>query len=331
MKIDRLPSGSYRVRKTVNKKQFSLTFDHKPTKADIEIALADAIQRNNQAHGIDVSFDQAARLYIDSKTNVLSPSTIGGYESILRLLPEWFKNKKIDEIEQRDINSLVNELTKDKSPKTVHNFHGFVSAVFGAYRPSLVISTHLPQKIKKEPYIPSDDEVKAILEHSKGTRYYIPLVLMCYGLRRSEVLALTPEDIEGDIVHINKALVKNKDNEMVIKTTKTTQSTRDIYIPQDVADMIREQGYVYRGSPHRITQYLYETEDKLGIEHFSCHKLRHFFASKLSSMDGISESDILALGGWSTSNVMKTVYRHSMMREKQKKETADKLRNELFS
>lgn len=41
-------------------------------------------------------------------------------------------------------------------------------------------------------------------------------------------------------------------------------------------------------------------------------KLRHYFASKMSSMN-IPEADIMRMGGWETDYVMKGVYRHSMM------------------
>lgn len=53
--------------------------------------------------------------------------------------------------------------------------------------------------------IPSDDEVRKILEHAKGTGYEIPLILTCYGLRKSEICVLTSEDIDGDVVSITKA------------------------------------------------------------------------------------------------------------------------------
>ena len=36
MKVQKLPSGSYRVQKTINGKRRSFTFDHKPTQKEIE-------------------------------------------------------------------------------------------------------------------------------------------------------------------------------------------------------------------------------------------------------------------------------------------------------
>lgn len=44
---------------------------------------------------------------------------------------------------------------------------------------------------------------------------------------------------------------------------------------------------------------------------FSLHKLRHYFASYMSSLN-IPEADILEMGGWETDYVMKNVYRHTM-------------------
>lgn len=231
-----------------------------------------------------------------------------------------------------DIDRLVNELSRDKSPKTVRNYHGFITAVLGRFSPNLKISTTLPQKVKSEPYTPSQEDVKKILETVKDTQYEIPITLACYGMRRSEICALKPEDIDGDIVHINKALVLDENKQWVVKTTKTTESTRDIIIPVELADKIRKRGYVYKGHPNTLYDCLKRTEKNLGIQHFSLHKLRHYFASQMSAL-GVPEADILKMGGWETDHVMKSVYRHSMMdkEEQAKREAAEKLWNSLLS
>ena len=317
MKIEKLPSGSYRVRKTNNKKTYTLIFDSKPTQSEVTKALSDLISKDTPTDS--TTFKICAEKYIDSKKNVLSPSTIKEYSSMCRRLSGWFIDMKISSIEQKHINKQINELALDKKPKTVACMHGFMSAVLGVYRPDLNISTRLPQKAKNEPYIPTDDDVKKILANVKGTEFEIPIILACYGMRRGEICALQVDDIENDIVHINKSLVQNEKKEWVVKSTKTTESTRDIVIPMNVADKIREQGYVYKGFPGSISNHLSKVEAQLGIPHFSIHKLRHYFASKLSSMN-VPEADILKLGGWETDHVMKRVYRHSMMdKETEKK------------
>lgn len=208
----------------------------------------------------------------------------------------------------------------------------FLTAVLGTYCPSLKINTTLPQKVKSEPYTPSQGDVKRILAEIKGSQFEIPITLACYGMRRSEICALTPEDIEGDVIHINKALVQDENKKWVIKTTKTTESTRSIIIPQELAEKIKDQGYVYRGHPGNITKHLERIEDKLEIPRFPLHKLRHYFASQMSAL-GVPEADILKMGGWETDHVMKSVYRHSMMdkEEQAKREAAEKLQKTLFS
>lgn len=331
MKIEKLPSGSYRIRKMYKGKAYTVIFDCKPTQKEAIQAMAKELEKAQTKHD-SMSFQSAAESYVDMKRNVLSPRTIKEYSETTKRLPEWFLKLHVSDITQIEINRLVNGLSKDKSPKTVRNYHGFVSAVLGTFQPSLKISTTLPQKIKNEPYAPSQDDVRRILEDAKGTAYEIPIALACYGMRRSEICALRAEDVEGDVVHINKALVLDENKKWVVKTTKTTESTRDIIIPSSLAEKIKSQGYIFKGYPEAITKYMSRAEKKLGIPHFTLHKLRHYFASQMSSL-GIPEEDILRMGGWETAHVMKSVYRHSMMEKEEtaKREASGRLENLLFN
>lgn len=110
----------------------------------------------------------------------------------MRQIPDNFMKKNIDDITMIDVQTEINRLSKKCSPKSVSNHHGFISAVLGVFRPNLKLTTTLPQKVKNEPYIPSDNKMRKILEYSQGTEYEIPILLACYGLRRSEICALTP-------------------------------------------------------------------------------------------------------------------------------------------
>ncbi|MCI8996861.1 MAG: tyrosine-type recombinase/integrase [Lachnospiraceae bacterium] len=96
--------------------------------------------------------------------------------------------------------------------------------------------------------------------------------------------------------------------------------------------MIRSHGYIYRGHPNSISKYLESIEEKLGIPHFTIHKLHHYFASRMGTLN-VPDADIMRMGGWETDHVMKSIYRHSMMarNEKAKREAADKLGEVLFS
>lgn len=310
MKIEKLPSGSYRLRKMYKGQTYSVTFDGKPTQKEAVLAMAKELEKVQEKH-TSLTFKTAGEKYIENKRNILSPSTIRDYVTIMHQIPDAFLNMNIYDITAIDVQGEINRLAKKCSPKTVRNHHGFISAVLGAFYPNLKLTTTLPQKVKNEQYIPSDDDIKNLLEYIKGTEYEIPVILACYGLRRSEICALTTNDIEGDIVHITKAKVLNENKEWIIKSTKTTASTRDIIIPIEIVHKIQEKGYIYKGHPGHITEFLHSAQAKVNIPQFSLHKLRHYFASKMSAMN-VPEEDIMRFGGWETDYVMKGVYRHAM-------------------
>lgn len=331
MKIEKLPSGSYRVRKMYKGQSYTIVFDYKPTQKEVLQAIAAELDKC-QGKTQHMTFRQAAEKYVQAKENVLSPRTVKEYSEIPNRLSEQFCNLLISDITPLIVQREINDLAKTKSPKTVRNYHGFISAVLGTFRPELNISTTLPQKIKNEPYVPSDDDIKRILERAAGTRYEIPILLACYGMRRSEICALTLDDINDDVITINKAMVLDKNKKWVTKTTKTTESARTIVVPLEITDKIMEQGYVYKGHPNSISDYLAAEQENLGMPHFTLHKLRHYFASKLSAM-GVPEEEIMKYGGWETDYVMKGVYRHAMEDKNRagQRAVAQKLGNTLFS
>lgn len=310
MKIEKLPSGSFRIRKMYQGKTYTVVTDYKPTQKEALQLLAaelDKVQETKKR----MTFKAAAEQYIETKENVLSPSTIREYIGTVKRLSADFVDKNLSDITAVDIQKEINLHAKTKSPKTVRNYHGFISSVLKTFRPNLTISTTLPQKTKSEPYIPTDEEVKQVIQASVGTNYEIAIMLACYGMRRSEICALTLDDINGNIVTINKAKVLDKNKKWVIKTTKTEDSSREIWIPDELVAKVREKGSIYDGHPNDISDYLDALQTKLGIPHFSVHKLRHYYASMSHSL-GIPDVYIMKAGGWKSDNVLKNVYRHAM-------------------
>ncbi len=307
MKIEKLPSGSYRVRKTVKGKTYSLTFEHRPTKAEID----EEMNRRLGLFNGKLTFQQAAEKYIESRTNTISPATIREYKGTLSRLNNRLKDMSIDDITQSDLQYVVNDLAKKLAPKTVSNYHGFIASVLAEFRPDMIVKTKLPMRIKKEPYVPTNEDVKALIDCAKGTQYEVPILLGCCSIRRGEICALTMDDIDFDnrIIHINKDMVMNDKKEWEIKVPKTPASIRDVQVPQEVIDSIRKNG-LYKGHPNSISDWMTKAEKRLGLPHFSLHKTRHFFVS-VAHNKGVSDANIMAAGGWSTPNVMIQHYRHA--------------------
>lgn len=322
MTIEKLPSGSYRITQQEHGHRYRITVDHKPSNTEAVRLLAKTIKKKPNAN--NPTFAEAYDGYIESKSAILSPATIRGYDVIFRAVPEEFKQTHLASVTAIGLQSLVNGFSASHSPKSTRNFSGLILAVLRAYGFE-VESPKLPQKVSKDIYIPTEEDVRAVLEEVAGTEYEVAIRLAVYGLRRSEICALTPEDLNGNILTVNKALVRGRE-EWHIKQTKTAASTRKVILDGQLADLIRQQGYVYKYNPVTLEGKLKKVQKKLGIHPFSLHKLRHFFASYMHDL-GFSDKQIQAAGGWSTDNVMKTVYMHAMQMEEAKEEMAQALGN----
>lgn len=319
MNIDKLPSGNYRVRKMVNGKTYTLTLDHKPTEKEVLVLLAEKMAKHGNIMSAKTPFKRACEAYIESKSNILSPSSVRGYKSLVKQISDSLANTSIEKVTKPMVQNEINSYSKGHSSKTISNYYGFIVSVLKYYGNEIHGIT-LPQKEKKVPYIPTEDEVHAIFNELKDTKYEIPIMLSAMGLRRSEICALTVDDLSKDnTLTIDKAKVQNENNEWVIKSTKTTESTRTIIIPDYIAKKIRQQGYVYDGFPNLLYKHLSDVQTKLGIKHFSLHKMRHFFASYMHNL-GYSDKQIQEMGGWKTDGVMKTVYQHAMNMEEAKRQ-----------
>lgn len=319
MAIEKLKSGHYRIRFEKDRKKYSITTDRKPTKREEAALIQEYIeklqeQQNRKKNGTFLDF---ANEYIASKKNVLSASTIKGYESTLNGIPDSFTKLPFYEIEQHDITRLINDMADKAKPKTIYNRHGLVVSVIKEFRPAFVVHTKLPRKEQKDIYTPSEKEVQALFDYINNNKtlrhHWIPMYLGAMGLRRSEIGALTLEDLsEDNVISITKAKVKNSDRKWIIQPyTKTERSNRKVPISQEVADRIREQGYIVTGDIGKISEAMIRAEEKLGLPRFGIHRLRSYFASKAHAL-GIQDSIILTLGGWKTDNVMKNIYRKAL-------------------
>ena len=330
MTIDKLPSGSYRVRMTFNGKQHAVTFKHEPTEAEIMKKFSEKVTSVITCKHI--TFEVAAKEYCKLKKNVLSPSTYREYSHTSERLSKEFIELYIDEITALQIQKEVNDLTPGKRPKTVKNYYSFIMSVINMYRDDFHPRIKLPQGKKIVPYIPTDEEVKKLFDYAQSESdgmFYIPIMLGCYGLRRSEICALELSDIKDNVINIHKSMVENNDNEWIIKDyPKNDTSNRRIPVPAAIVKEIQNQGYVYKGHPNSISDFIGRFCKNNNIEHFSLHKLRHYFCSRLAS-ENIDTETIIALSGHKTDYVLRTIYRHPI--NEKVKDASNKLEGILFN
>ena len=315
-KIEKLKSGTYRIRVYLGKdpsgKKIVKSFTD-PDKKKLQRIAAEYADQHREVLARSVLSD-AIDDYIKAKNDLLSPKTISGYKSLERTLKEKhakFCALKIENINRKNMTDFINDLIKTGvTPKTVRNYVGLISAVlkYNGYHPPVVT---LPKKQRHKMAIPEESTIKQIMAAAPD-EMQIPIALAVLGLRRSEICALTSDDLEGNILHIHSAVVYNSDNKLVRKETKTDESDRFIQIPASIAKRIRQQGYVTELTPSQVSYRFEKILRKNNIQHFRLHDMRHFFASYCHTVLKLSDAQIQKLGGWKTDHVMKEYYRSSM-------------------
>lgn len=324
MKIEKLPSGSYRATQMYKGKRYRVTFDHKPTDKEVTVALAEKMSETDT--GASGTFEKVANEYIDNRLGVISPATERTYRQKIRYMSEKFKGLNIYDIDNEDVQCEISLFSQSHEPKTTKTYYGFIASVLGVNRPNLKLRIKLPQTIKKDVYEPNKKDIRRLLEYSKGTPYSVPFQLGVLSLRRGEICALTMDDLDGNELHISKSMVYNK-HWTIKNTPKTDASNRTITLPKSLAKEIREQGFIYNNHPNALNKAIHRYQAVLGIPSFKFHALRSYFASYAHSM-GIPDSDIMSMGGWATDSVMKSVYRKSL--EESKKKSQKKFNKALF-
>lgn len=304
--VESVGKHSYRFKKIIKGKTIRFSFDHKPTEREITLRLAERIQDEG---GKSDTLRHCITEYIDNRESILSPSSIRTYRNFKSVISDALLDKDIYNITQSDIQKEINSYSKDHAPKSVRSLHGFISSVLAQYRPQFVLRTTLPRNDIKPRFRPNSDHIQAILKATEGTPLHVCVQLGILSLRRGEICALSLDDLKGNELHISKTMVYNK-KWIVKETPKTEESNRTIFIPDSLADEIREQGFIFNLSPQKLNDHLHKVTDELGIPHFRFHDLRSYFASYASALD-IPEADIMKMGGWKSDFVFKRIYRES--------------------
>ncbi len=279
-KAKKLPSGSYRCQvfdhTDANGKRHYKSFTA-PTKREAEFAATQWAAGKSGPGIEDITLYEAVSRYIDSKRGVLSPSTLCGYESMLR---NYFKEigcMKLEALDNTKLQIWVSDLAGKLSSKTVRNVHGLLSSALDMFSPDFTLKTTLPAKKKPDLYTPSDKDIRKLLEYISGKELEIAVLLAAFGpMRRGEICALTSDDIHGNIVNVNKSMVQGPDGAWYTKQPKTYSSYREIEYPPFVIERMKGiSGRIIKATPQQITNRFSRAIHFSGLPHFRFHDLRH--------------------------------------------------------
>lgn len=249
--------------------------------------------------------------YISSRDNVLSPSTIRGYTYIRNNRFAGASDKDI--FTYNDWQTAINADAADLSPATVAKAWGFICSVLrenGIQPPKVTLPQVVPDELPWLDY----KQIKIFLKAIRGTDCEIGALLALHSLRRSELLAITPDRITGNVIHVRGSRVFDKNNKLIEKdTNKNPTSHRDVEI---VIPRLSELVESYTGAsdepfvtchPNTIRERINAICKANDLPKVGVHGLRRSFAS-LAYHLGWSERRTMATGGWSNLSTVHKIY-----------------------
>ena len=332
----KLPSGSWRVRVYVGtngegKKEYK-SFTGRTKKEAEKMALSYTAQ---QTHNEDITFGEALRRYIESKSSILSPSTISGYMTIEKNYVDRLKNIKIDRITNEVLQKQLDDIASNYSAKTVNNVRALITATMKMFMPALTFSIKAPQKEKVNVKIPTDEDMRRLIQSSSGTKIEIPILLSAFGsLRRSEVCALLPDCVHDTYIEIRRAYVHGPDGWVINERPKTYAGYRNVPLPPDIMQKVKaaaascpDDQPIVNYKPSGLFKSFRRATKRAGIYPYKYHSLRHYFATFCHSI-GIPDQYIMEMGGWDDIGTLTKIYQHTM---ENKKDDMNKKINQYYT
>lgn len=337
----KLPSGNWRVQVfaglSAEGKRIYKSFTAE-TKKEAEFLAAQFAQTQKDIVRSDLTLYEATERYIESKTNVLSPSTVRGYTTLLNTAVPDLMRLKIRDINAEKVQKSFNRFAKTHSPKTCRNAHGLISAVLKTQIPGFNLRTTLPQKQKHDIYVPDEAEIARLYPLTIGKPIEIPFLLATQcGLRASEISALTVENVYPTYIDICQARVNGVDG-TVLKAPKSLAGYRKVPIGAELYEILTESAAKNNGaiccqpSSNAITRSWERFRDKYEVDkNCNFHALRHHFASRCLLL-GMPQKYIAEMMGHNSLNMIEKVYQHTFPSAME--QYAERLRQEnakLFS
>lgn len=346
--------GTLEKRFTVNGKRYSVygktTKEVTAKEQDIRKLIEAGLYTNNRNITLDGYFEE----WIKDKRNVIKGNTLKTYTCIYKKhISPTLGNKKIQQIERREIISLQRALSERISATSINAVIRVLVIILNDAIKDEVISKN-PAKgisILKEQIKASETYHRALTEEEQSafmqeisSDYYYELIalLICSGMRIGEAAALFWNDIDykNNVIHINKTLTMSEDGGLIIgNSPKSNAGKRDIPLTDTMKTILSKQrskfGVIPMGTNNvfisvyggliqnkvvnrAISDALNRLDAKgIHIEHFTAHALRDTFATRFIEQGGQPQTLKTILGHSSLAMTM-DLYSHVMPNTKQK-------------
>ena len=324
MKAQKLPSGSWRIQVTINGERVSITAPTRSEATNRAIVLLSSTERERKE---GPTVEQAMRMFVESRRNILSPSTIAQYERFAESAFGSIRTIPVGRLTSADVQNAVNAEAcrgKDRggaqvSAKTVKNEYAFLRSSISYIRPEFSPRVTLPKPVKTFRDLPTPAQV---IQAVRGTDIELPALLaMWLSLTASEIRGIKVSSIRKDILTIDETVVQVNGEAVHKKAAKAYDRNRRIKVPAYIMKLIEQtpawkagEGYIEPRSGKAISSRFTRVVRKAGLD-MRFHDCRHIFASVGLAL-GVPEKYLLEQGGWMTPATMKNVYQHTYESER---------------
>ncbi len=328
---------------TLKLKRVSVTFD-KDTPQNRKKAAAELARRIDEICCLTVRENVTLRTvydaYIAHQEVTLKMSTARRNQSTLNTVINIIGDDIIiDKLTAQHVNQAL--LATGAQPGTLNEYlRRFKAMLNWAYKNDFHENIKLVTKLEsfndvshsvkiKDKYL-EPEELEKLLTYMLDTEaydwYYLTSFLALSGLRVGEALALEDGDIDY-YIHVTKNYNYIDD---VTTSTKTENSTRDVYVQPELAELIKKIRryrkelmlyygvkcplFFFNGKGEHISygaynKYLREASERLLGRRTTIHALRHTHASLLMAQ-GVSIDTISRRLGHENSSITKEIYLH---------------------
>ena len=347
-KAKKLPSGSWRClvyshTENGKRKYESFTSDDPSAngKREAEFAAAEfALNKKRIAKVANLTLSEAIDKYIESRSAVLSPTTLNGYKKIkkyafqdlLGLQLKNFSTELLQEAVNKETKRIAKKTKKVIAPKTVHNEYGLITAVLNTYNKKLDCTVRLPVVPTKEKELIPPEIIMDIVRDEEIE--LAVLLAMWLSFSMSEVRGIKRDYVDNGYITISQVVVDTENGPIEKKQAKNNTRKRKHKIPEYIKGLINSlpdteqySTYIVPFSANVIYLRFVKLLEKNNLPHMTFHDLRHVNASVMALLK-IPDKYAQERGGWKTDYVMKKVYTHTFSDERK---AVDELIDDYFS
>lgn len=321
MKAQKLPSGKWRVQILLGHdeegKRIMKSITAKTEWEALKLA-SEYTDSPPEFHVDQMTVKEAIAAFIDSRRNVIAPSTLYGYESIAKNRLKLLHNIPISKLKRVDIQFAINaDAERGLSYKTLKQAIGLLHSALALFDIDVPNASQfrLPPKSPPKGDLP---DLPLVIRTLIGSSVELPclLAIWCGGMRISEVRGLQYQDIvetkDGYFLKVRRTRICLRGHDVVQERNKTPKSTRDIPLPAYLLDLIRksehrsDEDFIISENYGAVKRRYDRLLKKHGIK-MTFHELRAQFATAMNDL-GVRKEILQMLGGWSTSKVLDEVY-----------------------